>query len=127
VKKRRRIKPLPTFDAISTKLYIDPPVERMFELVRRLERQIRHPVSTALLVTRTGWSERTIRYYLAQAERARLVYRPLGRCSGWSIHPPQTTGIVQLSLLEWGRGRRGGEVVSDAGGAGGIRGKGSAA
>jgi hypothetical protein len=121
---------LPTLILISNKLYIDPNVERMFELVRRLERQIRHPVSTALLVTRTGWSDRTIRYYLAQAERARLVYRPLGRCSGWSIHPPQATGIVQLSLLEWGRGQgwgRRGEVVSDKNRAGRIRGKGSAA
>lgn len=54
-----------------------------------------------------GWSVRTVRYYLAQAEREGMVYRPHGAKSGWAVVH--------------------GKMVSDENRAGGIRGESGAA
>lgn len=63
--------------------HLPPAAERVLEVLADAQRFICAPVPTVLVADVVGWPPRTVRHYLAQAERAGRVSRPRGVKSGW--------------------------------------------
>jgi hypothetical protein len=72
-------------------------VDKVDEMGRHRNGQ-RRPVPSTTVAGLLGWSDRTVRYYLKMAERARIVERPEGLKSGWAIKSVPRVVIVEGQL-----------------------------
>jgi hypothetical protein len=74
-------------------LDLSPVVLRLVDVVA-VQQQYTGTVRTVVIAGLCGgWSARTVRYYLAQAESAGIVHRPRGAKSGWAV-VRRGTGMV---------------------------------